>query len=130
MADSKTDPGTLASIAGVAISGLSSLSWVGTALVAIALAPILIPVVIAPLIFIAIVIYFIPVIRLDLGAKGPIDEKRSLSLGGKLNNALTHLEATARFVQHVTHDEECVERLTCEIARMARGNPLENWINS
>ncbi len=127
MADSKTDPGSIASIFGLALTSLSSLSWIGTAALAIVLAPIIIPVVIAPLIFFGIIIYFLPVIRLDLqGTSG--GEERGLS--GNINNALSHLQATARFVQGVAHNEECVERLTCEIARMAKGNPFENWINS
>jgi hypothetical protein len=71
-----------------------------------------------------IIIYFIPVIRLEI----PADNARS-SASSRAINVLKHLEGTARFVQQVTENEECIERISCEIARMARGSFMENWIN-
>jgi len=122
---SKTDPVSIAGLGSLVISSLSGLSWVAIAALALILGPVLVPLVLAPLIMLAIIIYFIPVVKLDL----PAENNGRSSASNRAINVLKHLEGTARFVQQVAENEECIERISCEIARMTKGHFFENWIN-
>jgi len=127
-ADAKVDPVSIGGILSVVSGAVSSLSWVTTGILAIILAPILLPIILSPLILIGLIIYFIPVIRLELGPDGAGTQQRRSE--GRMSEALRHLEATGRLVYQLSANEECLERVACEVGRASALSSMSSWLKS
>lgn len=126
-ADSKTDITSLTGLATLVVTSLSGLSWVAIAVLIIVLAPVLIPVVISPLLFLGILVYFIPVLRFEVPGDA---RKTKATISSRALSVLNHLDTTAHFYKRIAQSEECIEKMSCELARLTTGNLywVENWI--
>lgn len=108
--------GTASSIAqGI---GLGSLGIFGSLLVLIVGAPLIVFAILFPAAVLVIAILGFPVLQVTLPPSDPF-------LGRKLKSGLFE---TARKAREVLLSEECMERVSCEMARKARQLPYENRI--
>ncbi|CAL8109563.1 unnamed protein product [Orchesella dallaii] len=98
--------------------GLGGLGFLGPFIVAVIGAPLLVLFILFPVAVLVLAILGFPVLTLTLPASG-------VFLGRKLQTGLVD---TARQARDVLQSEECVERLSCIIAKKSRKLPHENWI--